>query len=178
MQEVLPVIPRQADLTTYQKVFLSLGELMIVEQPTCVWTVLGSCVSVILYNPRLRISAICHAQLAEIDTFGAFANGRLPSKYADKAVASDFRYVGSSINYMVDQMQLMGIKKHEIFASVYGGGNVITQFTRKIGDENLTMAFEVLAKHNIRIIKQDAGGNKSRSLRHYSDTGLTLVKVL
>ena len=171
-------VPGATTKVSYSKVFLSLGELIIAEQPTYIWTVLGSCVSVVLYNPRKKVSALCHAQLAEDVVFGNFGSAATTGKYTKQVVLNDFRYVGNSINHMLEQMQSLGIKKNEIYASVYGGGNVITQFSRKIGDENFIMAYKVLEKHRIAIVRQDVGGSKSRTIRHFSDIGVTHVRVL
>lgn len=163
--------------TTYSKLFLSLGELVVAKEPMQVWTVLGSCVSVVLYNQRLKVSALCHAQLAEEKVFGKIRSTEL-EQYAQRAVKNDFRYVEHSINYMLEQMQQLGIRKREITASVYGGGNLIELFTYKAGDENLNATYKVLDEHGIAIVKQDVGGNKSRTIRHFTDTGITHVRKL
>ena len=48
-----------------QKIFLQPGEVVISTAPQNVWTVLGSCISIVLYSRRLKVSAICHAKLPE-----------------------------------------------------------------------------------------------------------------
>lgn len=163
--------------TTYSKLFLSIGELVVADKPMQVWTVLGSCVSVVLHNPRLKVSALCHAQLAEEKVFGK-VNGTGLEQYAQRTVMNDFRYVEHSICYMLEQLQCMGIKKHEITASVYGGANMIELFTFKVGTENLNATYRVLEENGIGIIRQDVGGNKSRTIRHFTDTGVTHVRKL
>ena len=160
--------------TSYSKTFLSIGELIISDKPTQIWTVLGSCVSIVLHNPRKKVSALCHAQLTEKEIFGESGS----DLFTKKAVKDDFRYVASSINYMLDKMQSMGINKNEIQASVYGGASIIEKFTYQIGLENANAACSVLEKHGIRVIKKDIGGGKSRTIRHYSDTGITQVRAL
>ncbi len=57
------IMMNEAD--TYNKRFnLQIGDIFyIAEEPTIIWTILGSCVAVVFYNKRLKISAICHAQL-------------------------------------------------------------------------------------------------------------------
>jgi chemotaxis protein CheD len=158
---------------SYAKAFLSLGELIVAEKPTHVWTILGSCVSVILYNPRKKISALCHAQLSEGKFFGCIDN-----KNIVKAVDGDFRFVACSINYMLEKFYALGIQKNEIQASLYGGANVIAEFSHKIGSDNSAAAKSVLQKNGIKIIKEDVGGTQSRTIRHFSDTGITHVRVL
>jgi len=172
------LMPQIAIQTTYSKVFLSLGELFVAEQPTHVWTVLGSCVSVVLYNPRKKISALCHAQLSEDSVFGAKSGNAMSEQYSLRAIKNDFRYVRCSINYMLEQMLVLGVHKNEIQASIYGGANMIELFTHKIGDKNFKAACNVLEENGIKIIKNDVGGNKSRTIRHFSDTGVTLVRSL
>jgi len=169
------MLMQQTEIATkYTKAFLSLGELIVADKPTQVWTILGSCVSIVLYNPRKKVSALCHAQLSERNIFGSLFN----NQYTEKAVKDDFRFVGSSINYMLEQMLALGISKNEIVASVYGGANVIAEFTHKIGTENSEVAISELAKIGIRIVKKDVGGTKSRTIYHLSDTGKTDVKIL
>lgn len=158
--------------TAYSKSFLSLGELIIADQPTHIWTVLGSCVSIILYNPRKKISALCHAQLSENKI-----SGSTNKKSTSTVIKEDFRFVACSINFMLEKLYAMGIAKNEIYASVYGGANVIVEFTHKIGSDNSDAAIEVLQKKGIKIVKKDVGGTKSRTIRHFSDTGITQVKV-
>ena len=172
------LVPKVVAQPRYAKAFLSLGELVVAKQPTYVWTVLGSCVSVVLYSSRQKVSALCHAQLAETDVFGKFGMSEVSRQYMLRAINNDFRYVGCSINFMLEQLLELGIYKNEIVASVYGGANVIAQFSHKIGDENLSVAFDVLAENGIKIVKKDVGGQRSRTIRHFSDTGVTNVSIL
>jgi len=178
MEYVTP-LSQQIDIQTiYSKAFLSLGELIVADHPTHIWTVLGSCVSVVLYNPRKKVSALCHAQLAESKVLGYNAYTLENDKHIAKVVKNDFRFVECSINFMLEKLFSMGIDKREIQASVYGGANVIAEFTHKIGSENSAAAIAALNKNDIKIVKKDVGGTKSRTIRHFSDTGETNVRVL
>jgi chemotaxis protein CheD len=168
-----PLLLKARPEIAYSKAFLSLGELIIVDKPTHIWTILGSCVSVILHNPRKKVSALCHAQLSENKVLGS-----IDGRYIDKVVNGDFRYVACSINYMLDQLYTMGINKSEIYASIYGGANIIAEFSHKIGSDNSAAAINVLEKNGIRILRKDIGGTQSRTIRHFSDTGTTHVKLL
>jgi chemotaxis protein CheD len=155
----------------YTKQFVSLGELFIADKPTHVWTVLGSCVSVILHDPRKRISAVCHAQLTEKGIVDKDSNYQASEK-------DDFRYVACAIHHMVNQMLSRGIKKSEIQASIYGGASIISGFSHRVGEENANAACKVIEKLGIHIIEKNIGGGKSRTIRHFTDSGFTQVKVL
>jgi chemotaxis receptor (MCP) glutamine deamidase CheD len=79
---------------------------------------------------------------------------------------------------MIDQLLLMGIRKNEILASIYGGAHVIGRIKQDVGFENANSAIKILQDQGINVIKQDVGGNKSRTIRYYSDSGITNVKYL
>lgn len=78
---------------------------------------------------------------------------------------------------MIQQFLMMGITTNEIHASIYGGAHLISGLTYNIGFENISIACEMLQNRGVRIIVKDVGGEKSRVIRHYSDTGVTHVKV-
>lgn len=165
-------IPTFAQIT-HTKKFVSLGEVHISYIPTHFWTVLGSCVSVVLHNPRTKLSGVCHAQMVENDIFR-----RTAQESKSTAVDKDFRFVGTAINYMVNYFLNEGIKKSEIIVSMYGGASLISEFSHKIGDKNIVAALQVLDSHGLRVAEQNVGGFKSRTIRHYSNTGITQVKIL
>jgi chemotaxis protein CheD len=162
----------------YPEKFLLIGQLHVSVQPTYVWTVLGSCVSVILYSPRKRISGICHAQLAEKKTaHNNKCSDVCPKPCHREPSDSEFRYVTCSVNYMMEQLLKLGAVKSEIQASVYGGSTMLTGSPYDIGGENLRIAYKMIENYGLRVVNFDTGGTKGRSIRHFSDTGITLVKT-
>jgi chemotaxis protein CheD len=177
MYENTLLVPSKTQ-TTYVKKFISLGELYISDSPTHFWTVLGSCVSVVLHNPRKMISAVCHAQLAEKGVLGKRHTVQSPGRYVEKATAGDYRFVGCAIDHMVSCFMQQGIMKKEIIASIYGGASIVSEFTYHIGEENVRAALLSLEGHGIKITEKNMGGGKSRLIRHFSDTGTTHVKIL
>jgi chemotaxis protein CheD len=163
---------------TYVKQFLSIGEVIIAPNPAYIWTVLGSCVSVILFSPHRKISAICHAQLVEKEFQVDVHNQSESWAYKPNSTQNDFRYLACSVYYMIDQLLKLGIRKHEIVASIYGGAHVIGKIKQNIGSENADSAHKILEDQGIRVVKKDVGGNKSRTIRFFSDTGVINVKYL
>lgn len=161
----------------YFKTFLTIGGLIVADKPMQIWTILGPCVSVILHSPKKKISAMCHAQLVERSyTRREYFNFE-SLQYTTSTINNiDFKYVICSVNYMIEQFLSMGINKHDIQASVYGGARLFSDSVFDIGMENINVAFEILQDQGIDIVKTDVGGDKSRLIRHYSDTGITQVK--
>jgi chemotaxis protein CheD len=163
--------------TVYFKKFLSIGGVFFTDKPTHIWTILGPCVSVILHSPERKISAMCHAQLVEKEFLSKQYFGLGSNQYTTTTKNIDFRYVVCSVNYMIEQFIMMGIQKNKIQASIYGGAHLISDLVHNIGSENVNIACEFLKNQGVSIIKKDVGGEKSRVIRHYSDTGITHVKV-
>lgn len=162
------------------RINLGMGEVVVVDQPTIIWTVLGSCVAVILRVPRLGLSAVCHALLPEpppgsgpacID-----ACPRPCSREPPKDQAS--RYVTCCIRNMVDGLSRRGALRIEMAASIIGGANVVSLISHKgsVGERNVVIARDVLEKEGIPIVFSDTGGTQGRSIEHDAGTNQTLIR--
>ncbi|SHJ37056.1 chemotaxis protein CheD [Malonomonas rubra DSM 5091] len=144
------------------KIFLHPGELAIAVEPTEITTVLGSCVSLVLYSPRLRIGAMCHITMP---------NGTeiKPGKYADQ-----------TIEFLLAEFQRKGIKRRETIVKLFGGADMFsTKDNRRIGTigaENVRSAIATLNRSGYEPMVTDIGGPQGRKLIFYSDTGEVLRK--
>ena len=146
-----------------QKIYLNPGELLVAEQPAVVTTVLGSCISVTLFSPRLRVGAICHAVLP---------NGKTeqPSRFADQ-----------SVRYMLNYFRKHKIDPDEIVAKLFGGADMFTQIDpsakdRSVGAQNIRAALEGLRQAGLEPSALDVGGQQGRKLLFYTHTGEVLLK--
>jgi chemotaxis protein CheD len=169
---------KQKLVVDYSLKFLLPGELIIAREPTNIWTVLGSCVSVILFNPRKKISAVCHAQLSE-NSYGGRCRDVCPHPCKITPLENDFKYVSCSVNYMVEEFSKFGIRNNEIEAAIYGGASMMKKSVSpfyKIGEENVKTAHKMIDQYKLKLMRKDTGGFSGRTLRHYSDSGLTEIK--
>lgn len=134
------------------RVFILPGEYFISKQPNIISTLLGSCVAVCLYNPKLKFGGMNHYMLP------TSPNKERSGKYGDYAIAV-------LIQFMERTGGLAGLE-----AIVSGGANVVSNISSgtQIGQRNIEMAREILAKHNIRIIKENVGGSVGLKL-HYQN---------
>lgn len=142
-------------------VYLGPGEVYITEKPTVVSTVLGSCVAVTMYCERFRTGGICHAML--------------PVNQND---SSPFRYVDSSILYMINKFLSMGIRRDEIEVKLFGGGNVIyfSDENDTIGCKNVGTALAVIGREKLRLTVSDVNGSTGRKLLFHTHTGEIFMK--
>ena len=149
-----------------RKVHLKIGEGLVLDKPTIVTTVLGSCVSVTFHCPEKKIGAIFHALMPI-----------MPEKEEPQWRKNNYRYVNSSIRHIIQALHRKGVKNQHIEAKVFGGAQAITQGINKPGPTNIKIAFEILTELNIKILASDVGGKNGRNLVFISDTGEVFIKT-
>ena len=150
--------------TTDNTHYLMAGNIFVHVSPHRVTTVLGSCVSVCLWDQRLRLGGMNHFMLP-------FWNGEglASPKYGNIAIAK-----------LIERMQDLGAERRNLRAKVFGGGvvlNVMNPFMN-IGERNIQLAEDVLKNEGIPIVSADTGGNVGRKLIFDTGTGMVLVKRL
>ena len=145
------------------RVFLEPGSLYISDRPVRVSTILGSCIAVTMFSDRLKVGGICHALLPRNTT----ADG-----------LNGFRYVDSSIAYMLKQFDHMGVDRHEMDVKLLGGANVLNNREdgrASVGQRNIDTALEIMKNENIRLSVSDIGGKQGRKIHFFTHTGKVLL---
>ncbi|MCE1246481.1 MAG: chemotaxis protein CheD [Firmicutes bacterium] len=150
-------------------VHLKPGELVITKKPTLAVTVLGSCVSAIMYCARVQIGAMCHGVLPE-------DNGRSPED-------EYFRYVDNSLHYMIEALTKMGISITEIDVKLFGGANRLLPDSDRVqainvGRRNAEIALDIVRNRGMNLSAYDLGGNQGRKVIFYTHTGKVLMKKI
>lgn len=156
------------------RVNLPVGAAHVATKPTDVWTVLGSCVSVVLHVPARQISAICHAQLPKRAHPDFACREDCPSTcHRAERDASQMKFVTCNVEYMVESLAALGVTPREMTAAVIGGAKVLQVLGQAstIGEQNVMMARHVLSAYGIECQTEDVGGSRGRTLWYASDTG-------
>ena len=114
-------------------------------------TLLGSCVSIILTDPRRTTGVMCHI----VHSLEAPAEAENNTAYATQAMQSLFALLRSA-----------GITPEMCEAFVYGGGNMFPHIFCKyhVGMRNADWALDFLGSHGIPVIEQAVGGGKQLDL--------------
>jgi chemotaxis protein CheD len=114
-------------------------------------TLLGSCVAIVLTDPRRTVGAMCHIVHSRPATTAARASGA----HADVALAT-----------MYALLQERGIEPTRCEAYVYGGGNMFPDIFMQahVGDDNVQWALATLANDGVPVLLDDVGGNTYRRL--------------
>jgi chemotaxis protein CheD len=144
--------------------FLYPATLFVSNKPTRVQTILGSCVSVCLYDPVLKIGAINHFMLS---TWAGI--GLQSPKYGDVAIAK-----------LVEKMTEYGCRRENLVAKLFGGAeqheNGTTGF--QIGSRNILVAERILEKERIPIVAKSLGGTRGRKVIYYTHNNQVFLKYL
>ncbi len=144
--------------------YLHPGGLFVNNAEYVVRTVLGSCVSVCLWDPVLQVGGINHYMLALWNGEG------LPSP----------RYGNIAIPKLIEKMLKLGCKRHNMQAKIFGGAAVIgnTSGVLNIGTRNIELAEDILKDEKIPIVGRDVDGNSGRKILFNTKTGRVLLKKL
>lgn len=115
-------------------------------------TLLGSCVAVILTDPRRTVGAMCHI----VHAGGAPASRPGDTRHADVALAE-----------MQRQLFAHDMRLELCEAYVFGGGNMFPRLYphHPVGERNVHHVLDVLAAEGVRVLQHDVGGTAYRRLR-------------
>ncbi len=171
---------RNAVNKSYQTLFLKAGDICMVSLRISVWTILGSCVSVVLRSRRNQLMGICHGQLPDQRVAKCTCSNSCPRPCGIVPTPSDDLYVSNSIRHMLDLFQGNSIPFTDLDARIYGGAAILhpeKPFEDSIGYQNIATAKKILSAYPIPIIEEITGGNQGRSIYLYTDTGEIVVKT-
>jgi chemotaxis protein CheD len=114
-------------------------------------TLLGSCVAVCLFDPKLKIGGMNHFLLPS-STSGANAD-------IDVILNGDY-----SMEVLVNGLLNKGAQKSRLIAKAFGGGTIVSSIRMAIGERNSAFASEWLNQEGIKLVASDFNGPWSRKI--------------
>lgn len=128
-------------------------------------TLLGSCVSVILTDPRRTVGTMCH--IVHV--------GR-----PNLANQHNTAYGVIAMQDMFDRLIGIGIPPTRCHAFVYGGGNMFPQMftTTHVGANNARWVIDCLHDQGIVVVDEDLGGNGYRKVAWTVGRELPVVQTV
>ncbi len=127
---------------------------------------LGSCVAIVLYDPKIRIGSVGHIML--------------PARHEAKNQENPARFADSSIEIMISKLKRHGAEPSRLKAKLYGGANMFPRLSKSsplpIGERNVESARRELKKYHIEIVEEDLGGSVGRSIIFDPSGGTVRVK--
>jgi chemotaxis protein CheD len=144
--------------------YLPPGALVASAEPLEVTTILGSCVSVCLWDADAGIGGMNHYLLPT----GAGVDQ--PQRYGDAANAM-----------LLDRVLALGANLRRLRAKVFGGACVVKAFRNGVttfAERNVRVAQEFLREQHIQLVNEDVGGERGRKVRFSTDTGKALLRYV
>ena len=144
--------------------FLQPGQLVIATDPMQVTTILGSCVAVCMFDTTKRVGGINHFMLP-------LGSGRMTSSP---------RFGDVAMNELLDGLRKVGARLPFIQARVFGGASMFSEMKQAatLGQKNVELALDFLARFGIDVIEIDTGGSRGRKLIYRTDEGTVCLKSI
>jgi chemotaxis protein CheD len=140
------------------------GQLVVTTVPALISTVLGSCVSVCLWDRETKFSGMNHFLLPGTEEDDA--------KNSDRGLTATRLLIRTLVNRKV--------RLENIEAKVFGGCNSLYKNNDqyRVGERNIAMAFEILKEFNIPVKAQHTGGAYGRKIVLNTATGKIRMRLL
>ncbi|QTA37843.1 chemotaxis protein CheD [Thermosipho ferrireducens] len=149
-------------MTQKRKLVIGIGEYAIASNPTILVTLgLGSCVGVCVRDPVAKIGAMVHVMLPESDG----KQVKNPGKYAD-----------TGIKAVVEGLLEKGASKTHLEAKIAGGAAMFANSSIDVGKRNIEAVKKYLKIYGVKLVAEDTGGNKARSIEYDIETGKLMVR--
>ncbi|AJG39879.1 chemotaxis protein CheD [Thermotoga sp. RQ7] len=143
------------------KKVIGIGEYAVMKNPGVIVTLgLGSCVAVCMRDPVAGVGGMAHVMLPD-------SGGKTdkPGKYADTAIET-----------LVKELEALGAKRERMEAKIAGGASMFESKGMNIGQRNVEAVKRHLKEHGIKLVAEDTGGNRARSVEYNIATGKLLVR--
>ena len=142
--------------------FLEAGYLFLSTKSTVVSTVLGSSVSVCIYDRKRKVGGINHFQFP----------------FTGEKNQATARYGNVATIALVRMMVNDGSRIKHLEAQILGGAHNPDVSSKNIGLKNILAARNVLNREKIRIVSEDVGGEKGRKVVFNTDVSeIAVIKV-
>lgn len=143
--------------------YLYPGAIFTHQKPYEVSTVLGSCISVCLWDSYLKMGGINHFMLPLWN-----GDGLASPKYGNIAIEK-----------LIEKMMTLGLCKNNLTAQVFGGAKQlqISSFFN-VGERNIAIAVDLLKEYNIHITSQSTGGDRGRKIIFRTYSGEVFMKFV
>lgn len=154
-----------AAATPRRPVYLHPGESIATNVPSAVKTILGSCISVCLWDCDRAIGGMNHFVMPR-----TAVNAPNPGRFGTLAIPR-----------LIDAMIEQGARATRLQAKVFGGASMVPGGETRpnhVGVQNMRIATELLERAGIPVIACDVGGSHGRKIVFYTDDGSVALWTL
>jgi len=135
--------------------YVGIGKVMVTKSPVILFTILGSCLAVTLYNREMKIGGMAHILMA--------GDG-----------SEDTKYVKPAIDHMIKKLEALGGRDLSWVAKITGGSTMnegSNMLVANVGRYTALQALELLFEKQLNIVGMHVGGDCRRGVYFHLDTG-------
>lgn len=145
------------------------GEYYVTTHAETIVTVLGSCVSACIRDPKNQIGGMNHFMLPQSrDSSGQWAG-------SDINLAT--RYGTYAMEHMINDILKHGGERENLEVKMVGGGQIIEGMS-DVGSQNIAFIRHYLLTEGLTIVGQDLGDIYPRKVVYHADSGRLQVRRL
>jgi chemotaxis protein CheD len=152
------------------------GEYFATADGTAITTLLGSCVSVCLYDRQKGVGGMNHFMLPKVLLEADKVRCNLPYTTSCQNPCST-RYGECAFKHLLESLKNLGARRSSLEAKLFGAGRVLAGVT-DIGEKNGAFALGYLKERNIPVVASDLGDCHPRKLIFFPASGRAFVKWL
>jgi chemotaxis protein CheD len=146
------------------------GEYYVTRNDEAVATVLGSCVSACIRDPRIKVGGMNHFMLPLDQSNGESAWG--------EAVSSATRYGNVAMERLINEILKLGGRRENLEIKLVGGGRVLAEMTTDIGARNIEFVRHFVEQEGFEVQSEDLGDSHARRVVYFPQTGRMRVRKL
>lgn len=136
------------------EIFLNPGEYYFGDRDIRIRTILGSCVSITVWHPKLLIGGMCHYML--------------PSRHEREVKTGDGKYADEAFGLLLDDVRRSGTDLEEYQIKMFGGGNMFLRQTgtgkAHVGLKNAEAGRHLVKHHGLNLTSEHLGGAGHRTV--------------
>ncbi len=146
------------------------GEYYVTRNDEIITTVLGSCVSACIRDPKIGVGGMNHFMLPGDAT-------KSLKKWGGMDVSAT-RYGIAAMENLINDIIKLGSRKSDLEVKLFGGGHVLDMSINAVGDRNIKFARDYVAAEGMSVISEDLGNVFPRKVNYFPSTGKVLVRRL
>ncbi len=146
------------------------GEYYVTRGDEAVTTVLGSCISACIRDPKLNVGGMNHFMLPEDNSIG-------PNNWLDPAVGLATRYGSHAMESLINDLLKLGATRERLEVKLFGGGRILIGMT-DVGERNISFIKSYMQLEGLRVAAEDMGGTQPRKVIYFPASGRCKLRKL
>jgi len=145
------------------------GEFYVTGGQELITTVLGSCVSACIVDPKRGVGGMNHFMLPHTEEH--------QGSWDNPSIDGASRYGSYAMEKLINDILAHGGRRDALEVKLFGGSRVLANLSN-VGASNIDFARHYVINENLRLVAEDLGGLHPRKVVFYPSSGRVQIKKL